>query len=297
MNRLEPSRTYASPSRRAVRTHRGRVGARAGFRQRVGTQPLAGGEAGQVPRLLLVVSGELEPERAELLDGEDERARRAHLRHLLDRDEREERPRTEPSVLLLEEGPEDVVLAKELDHVPRKLVAFVDLGARGAIRSRASCRTRSRSSRCSSVSGSYATAESLCSSEVILENGVVRTMEPTLPVARALAIAGDRVAGGIGTHEAALAPRTESTWAGGVSSPASRTRTSTSPPGHSPSARSGSREPPPWTTHCRGLQLLRPRSSRAAGSGAPVGARATGRRPWSPRRRRSTASPGTRPPR
>jgi len=40
---------------------------------------------------------------------------------------------------------------------------------------------------------------------VILENGVVRTMEPTLPVTRALAIAGDRIAGGIGTHETALA--------------------------------------------------------------------------------------------
>jgi predicted amidohydrolase YtcJ len=40
---------------------------------------------------------------------------------------------------------------------------------------------------------------------VILENGIVRTMAPALPVARALAIAGDRVAGGIGTHETALA--------------------------------------------------------------------------------------------
>jgi predicted amidohydrolase YtcJ len=40
---------------------------------------------------------------------------------------------------------------------------------------------------------------------LILENGVVRTMEPTLPLARALAIAGDRIAGGIGTHETALA--------------------------------------------------------------------------------------------
>ncbi|HLB17513.1 MAG TPA: amidohydrolase family protein, partial [Gaiellaceae bacterium] len=40
---------------------------------------------------------------------------------------------------------------------------------------------------------------------MILENGVVRTMEPTLPVARALAIAGDRIAGGVGTHETALA--------------------------------------------------------------------------------------------
>ncbi|MGZ8698013.1 MAG: amidohydrolase, partial [Gaiellaceae bacterium] len=38
-----------------------------------------------------------------------------------------------------------------------------------------------------------------------LENGIVRTMAPTLPVARALAIAGDRVVGGVGTHETALA--------------------------------------------------------------------------------------------
>jgi predicted amidohydrolase YtcJ len=40
---------------------------------------------------------------------------------------------------------------------------------------------------------------------VILENGVVRTLDPSLLVARALAIAGDRVAGGVGTHETALA--------------------------------------------------------------------------------------------
>jgi predicted amidohydrolase YtcJ len=40
---------------------------------------------------------------------------------------------------------------------------------------------------------------------VILENGTVRTLEPSLPVARALAIAGDRIAGGVGTHETSLA--------------------------------------------------------------------------------------------
>jgi len=39
---------------------------------------------------------------------------------------------------------------------------------------------------------------------MILENGVVRTLDPTLPSARALAIAGDKVAGGVGTHENAL---------------------------------------------------------------------------------------------
>jgi predicted amidohydrolase YtcJ len=39
---------------------------------------------------------------------------------------------------------------------------------------------------------------------MILENGLVRTMDESLPVARALAIAGGRIAGGVGTHETAL---------------------------------------------------------------------------------------------
>jgi predicted amidohydrolase YtcJ len=39
---------------------------------------------------------------------------------------------------------------------------------------------------------------------VIFENGVIRTMDPSLPLARSLAIAGERVAGGVGTHETAL---------------------------------------------------------------------------------------------
>jgi predicted amidohydrolase YtcJ len=39
---------------------------------------------------------------------------------------------------------------------------------------------------------------------MILENGVVRTLDPSLPAARALAVAGAHVAGGVGTHETAL---------------------------------------------------------------------------------------------
>jgi predicted amidohydrolase YtcJ len=39
---------------------------------------------------------------------------------------------------------------------------------------------------------------------VILEDGVIRTLEPALPVVRSLAIAGERIAGGVGTHETAL---------------------------------------------------------------------------------------------
>ena len=40
---------------------------------------------------------------------------------------------------------------------------------------------------------------------MILENGVIRTLDPSLPVSRALAIAGAHVAGGVGVHETALA--------------------------------------------------------------------------------------------
>ena len=40
---------------------------------------------------------------------------------------------------------------------------------------------------------------------MILENGVIRTLDPQLPTARALAIAGDTIAGGVGVHETALA--------------------------------------------------------------------------------------------
>jgi hypothetical protein len=39
---------------------------------------------------------------------------------------------------------------------------------------------------------------------VILDNGVIRTLDASLPTAGALAIAGDRIAGGVGTHESAL---------------------------------------------------------------------------------------------
>jgi predicted amidohydrolase YtcJ len=40
---------------------------------------------------------------------------------------------------------------------------------------------------------------------LILENCLVRTMDPQVPTQRALAIAGDRIAGGVGVHETALA--------------------------------------------------------------------------------------------
>ena len=40
---------------------------------------------------------------------------------------------------------------------------------------------------------------------MILRNGVIRALDPSLPRSLALAIAGDRIAGGVGVHETALA--------------------------------------------------------------------------------------------
>ena len=39
---------------------------------------------------------------------------------------------------------------------------------------------------------------------MILANGVIRTMDPSLPTSAALAIAGDTIVGGVGAHERAL---------------------------------------------------------------------------------------------
>jgi predicted amidohydrolase YtcJ len=54
------------------------------------------------------------------------------------------------------------------------------------------------------IQSPFRLARSYYSRAVILENGVIRTMESAMPVARGLAIAGDRIAGGVGTHETAL---------------------------------------------------------------------------------------------
>src|SRR5205823_5619559 len=75
----------------------------------------------------LVRTVELDRERAELLDREDERARRAHLRDLLDRDERQQGARADAAMLLVEHDPEEPVRAVELDDVPRELGRAVDL--------------------------------------------------------------------------------------------------------------------------------------------------------------------------
>src|SRR2546421_819293 len=108
--------------------HRRRVRARARLRQRVGGQPLAARELRQEALLLVLGAGELDSQRAELLHGEDQAARGADLRDLLDRDERHQRARAGAPMLLVEHDPEQVVLPEELPDVPRELGAPVDLG-------------------------------------------------------------------------------------------------------------------------------------------------------------------------
>ena len=150
-----------------LRAHRRRVGARARLGQRVRGQPLARGQLGQEARLLLVRRRQLDRQRAELLHGEDEAARGAHLRDLLDGDERHQRAGAEAAVLLVEHDPEEVVLAVAARRRPTGTPTDLSIScARGAMRSRARSRTSSRISRCSSVSGSSGTFRSyswLCS--------------------------------------------------------------------------------------------------------------------------------------
>jgi hypothetical protein len=50
-----------------------------------------------------------------------------------------------------------------------------------------------------------ATDVNLDCARVILQNGLVRTLDPQVPTQRALAIAGELIAGGVGVHETALA--------------------------------------------------------------------------------------------
>src|SRR6266536_2326494 len=117
MNRLPPLRTYSSPSSVAV--------------VRIAAEPLAGRELRQVALLLLLAPRQLQPQRPQLLRGDDQSARGAHLGDLLDRHEREQRGRAQASVLLVVEDPEDLVLPEELDDVPGELRRLVDLGRAG----------------------------------------------------------------------------------------------------------------------------------------------------------------------
>ena len=121
------------------RAHRRGVGARARLGQRVRGEPFARREPRQEALLLLVGPRELEPERPELLHGDDQAARRADLRDLLDRDERHQRRRADAAVLLVEEDPEDLVARGRARRRPTG--------------TRRSCRSPPRAARCARARG------------------------------------------------------------------------------------------------------------------------------------------------
>ena len=93
------------------RQHRRRVAPRPRLGQRVGRQPLPGGESRNVACFLLLRAVEVERDRAESLHREDQAGRRADLRQLLDRDEQHQRAGPGATVALLEREGKDLRLA------------------------------------------------------------------------------------------------------------------------------------------------------------------------------------------
>jgi hypothetical protein len=114
-----------------ARDHAAGIRARLGLRQREGGRPLAGRAARQEALLLLLGAEELDRQRPELLDHQDQRARRARARDLLHGDVEHQRAGPGPAVLLLQGQAEDVVLGQQPAHVPGILGLRVDLRGPG----------------------------------------------------------------------------------------------------------------------------------------------------------------------
>ena len=132
-------------------------------------------------------------------------------------------------------------------------------------------------------------------SGVILENGVVRTMDPSLPTARALAIAGDRWSrAASATHETAL-PRPERVDLGGRCVLPGFTDSHVHFPTWALAQREVRLEGAAITRGGARARRRRATGPADAGSAAPAGATPTGSA--SRRRRRSTRSRATRRPR
>ncbi len=129
---------------------------------------------------------------------------------------------------------------------------------------------------------------------MILDNGVIHTLDPSMATARALAIAGERVAGGVGTHETALASPERVDLGGRCVVPGFNDAHV-----HFPTWAAAQREVrlegtassrKPWPASATRSGP----SSPAAGCGAGAGEAVTGRRRWSRLVRRSTPSRETR---
>jgi hypothetical protein len=114
-----------APGAHAVR---GDIAACGRLGQGEGGQPLARGQSGKVPVLLLVRSGEEDRQGAQLLDDRDEARGRIGAGDLLDEDGLRHRVERRAAVALLEAGAEKVGLGQQLLEVPRELAGRVDLG-------------------------------------------------------------------------------------------------------------------------------------------------------------------------
>jgi hypothetical protein len=114
-----------------ARLHSRRVTAGAGLAERVRGELGATRQVGQQPSLLLLGPGDHQWIAAERLHREDQGAGRADLGNLFDRDVQRERAARQAPVLGREGQSEEIVLAEEIDHVPREFAAAVDVRGAG----------------------------------------------------------------------------------------------------------------------------------------------------------------------
>ena len=110
------------------RLHPRGVRAGLGLGQRERRRPLAAGALRQEALLELVRAEQLDRQRPELLDHQDQRARRIDLGDLLDAHVQHQRAGARAPVLRRKRQAQDVLLAEQLADVPRIFRALVDLG-------------------------------------------------------------------------------------------------------------------------------------------------------------------------
>jgi hypothetical protein len=115
--------------------HPGRVGTGVRLREAVGEHALAPGQRAQVLLLERLAAGDLHGQRAQLVDGRDERGRDADPRHLLDQDDGGQRVRARAAVGLRDVDGVQVVRQQRVQCLLREAGLLVDLGReRGDLR-------------------------------------------------------------------------------------------------------------------------------------------------------------------
>ena len=120
--------TQSSPVAAGPRPGGGRVAAGLGLREGEGDERAAGRQVREPALLLLVAARQQQRQRAQLLDREDQPARRACPADLLDREADRQQLAAQATVRLGERQAQDVVGGEELLDVPRELRRPVDLG-------------------------------------------------------------------------------------------------------------------------------------------------------------------------